>query len=290
MYRPMKAPLECPDIYKLPYPLLGSYKIDGIRALTVHGCLYSASLKRHANEQAQDMFGEINFLDGEITYGSPTGLDVLNRTASALRARDVTGDFYYWLFDYFESDFCKYTDRLERLKEAVYGFPQYNIIEQRLLKDPVQLLEMETEALQLGYEGLMVRTAEGRYKHGRATNREALIWKIKRFDDTEMIVVSVIEAQENLNEATINAVGLTERSSHKANKEGLRRAGSYLCVDEFGDYVKVQAGKFTHAEREYHYLNQESILNKVIKVKYFGKTPDGAYRFPRAIGVRHAND
>jgi len=283
-FRPMKAPIAVPDIYKLEYPLLGSPKIDGIRGATIDGQVLSQTLKRHPNKQVQRVFGAVDGLDGELVYGPPVGPDVMNRAQSAVRSVDKTGDFRFYLFDWILEPYMPYFLRQEELRDAVRGHPQYQILEQRMLKSPAEVLEYEAEQLQAGFEGLMLRTFEGHYKHNRATHRDKLIWKLKRFDDVELTCVDVEAAKANNNTKVVNALGLTERTYSKFSKEDKEEVGVYICLDG-ANIVRVAPGMMTKEQRELHF-HTRSIIGQRLTVRHFGRTPSGEMRFARVISIR----
>ena len=163
-----------------------------------------------------------------------------------------------------------------------------------------ELMEIEQRCVAEGYEGVMVRDPNGPYKWGRSTRKEGYLLKIKRFEDAEAIVVDVTERMHNANEAKVNALGLTERSSHKANQVPTGMLGSLVCnpllpepdggspcVFNGGVTFEIGTG-FTEQVRKD--LWQDRPIGKVIKFKYQGLTPDGVPRFPVFLGFRDERD
>ena len=73
-FLPMLAPNQKVDLNKVKYPLLASYKVDGIRCLFIKGEMLSRSLKPIQNKQLREKFRELIdrskdcglILDGEI--------------------------------------------------------------------------------------------------------------------------------------------------------------------------------------------------------------------------------
>ena len=304
LFKPMKAPSVSVNLAALTYPRLVSYKLDGIRGTVQNGQLYSNSMKLIPNQYAQKLFGDakLNGLDGELIVGPPNAPDAYRRTMSALMSRDgEPEELRFHVFDHLAVHGCiqfeePYKKRLERLKYNFSGewFKDFcPILPQVLVESEAQLLRMEAEALALGYEGLMIRSVNGIYKPGpnRSTQREGLIFKLKRFEDSEMNVMGVEEAMENHNEAKTNELGRSKRSSHKAGLVPSGMIGTLVGKDcKTGQEIRVGAGKMTADERRYWWEHRASIKGQIVKYKFF---PSGGKEFPRHptfLGFRDPRD
>jgi DNA ligase-1 len=114
------------------------------------------------------------------------------------------------------------------------------------------------------------------YKCGRSTLREGWLLKLKRFIDEEAEVVGFEEEMQNNNEKTRDAFGLSERSSHQDNKTGKERLGSFVVKNPRGEF-KVGTG-FTASQRQSFWERRDSLIGKVVTVKFF---PIGIKDLPR---------
>jgi DNA ligase-1 len=94
-----------------------------------------------------------------------------------------------------------------------------------------QITDLEERYLAAGFEGVMIRDPDGPYKQGRSTTREGWLLKVKRFEDSEALVIGMEEKMHNANEATVNALGHTERSSHIANLKPMDTLGALIVRD-----------------------------------------------------------
>ena len=66
---------------------------------------------------------------------------------------------------------------------------------------------------------------------------------------------------ENQNEATINELGRTQRSTHQENLVGKGMVGGLVCkMPETGLQINVGPGKMKHDKREYYWLHQDKLL------------------------------
>ena len=284
IFRPLRAPIAIPRLEDLEYPLLMSPKIDGIRGVTFGGKVHSSTMKLHTNLQVQRDFGDVEGLDGELTYGSPTGPDVMNRASSAVRARDVEGDFQFYLFDWVLDPEMPYYRRLEMLHEAIDGYPQYSTLQQVEANSPEEARAIEEGFILEGYEGAMMRNPMAPYKHNRATFRDRIIWKLKRFHDEELLCVDLEHAWANENAQTVNAMGLQERSYSIGNKTPKEEVGTYICTDGFREH-RIAPGMMTHEQRAEHWATR-SVVGEMLTVRHFGTTPAGELRFARVIAIR----
>lgn len=244
-FAPMLAATHEPKKYPLQFPLLASPKYDGIRCVIVDGVPMTRSLKKPVpNLFVRESLTGLPWFDGELIVGNPCDPEVCARTQSGIMAKAGEPDYYFYVFDLAHPKHAplSYFQRHALAKDMVesYDSDRIRFVEHSLISGEDALLEYENLLLSQGYEGAMVRSLHGEYKHGRATAKQGALTKIKRFDDAEGIIIAVHEEMENANEAVINALGKTERSSHKAGKIGKNTLGGYtvrttrLADDRFG--------------------------------------------------------
>lgn len=299
-FRPMLA-CKAPDLTALRYPLLASPKLDGIRCIMQGGVPVSRNLKPIPNRHiAAALRGLPDGLDGELIVGACNGHDVMNRTASGVMSADGEPDFTYHVFDWV-AEGRRFADRLEcaRIAVELSGGPLSLVVHEQVT-DAQQLAKFEQECVAGLFEGVMLRDPNGPYKFGRSTVREGYLLKVKRFEDAEAVVADSIERFHNANEAKVNALGLTERSTHKANKIGTNTLGALVC--NFSSWasgatlatvraVQFELGTgFDDAQRQALWLARDTLPGKLVKFKYQALTPDGVPRFPVFLGFRDGAD
>ncbi len=302
--RPMKAPGEPITNFQLKgidYPLYGSPKLDGIRALADGTQVLSASLKRIGNQHVQDCLGHPRYrgLDGELVVGLPYCVDeeddVFYRTSGPIRKRSGQPDFKFYVFDHFANpkapyesrwvDYVKNGSRIDELEHVV-------VLEQRLLNTPEEVLEYEAECVAKGYEGIMIRSGSAHYKEGRATLKEELIFKRKPIADDEAEIVGFYEQLENLNEKVVNELGTSSRSGHKENKVPKGTLGGFILKSDLWDDT-FNCGTIiggTIAFRKEVWENQDKYLGKIVKYKYQKYGSIDKPRQPRMKGFRDLSD
>jgi len=289
--KPMLA--DDANLDNLRFPLLASAKLDGIRAIVVNGVVMSRSLKPIPNKFVQALFGGLEYSDGELIVGDPTSKTVYRDTVSHVMSHDKSYfPVSFYMFDHIEDTADAYYTRASRL-EAMYRRQCEFIGPMKLHKQYEvgnldDLLTIEAEQLELGYEGLILRCPHAPYKAGRSTAKQGWLLKLKRFSDAEAVVTGFQERMHNANEATTDALGHTARSSHQANKHGRGDLGALLC-DFGGQPVSIGTG-FTDAERKEIWDNQTHHVGKTVKFKFFAYGVKDAPRHPVFLGWRSKLD
>lgn len=294
-FEPMLAPSNKNglDTSKLPYPMLMSPKLDGVRALVIGGVLVSRNLKPIPNAQAQKLFAGLpEGTDGELGVGSPTAKDFYRKTVSVVMSEDKTDpDLRYHVFDNFKQagGFFKRYSFLKTMK----AHANVNLVVHTVVNHQDGVSALEAEFLEEGFEGGMLRSMDGPYKYGRCTQNEANMLKVKQFVDAEAKVTGTYEYMHNDNEAEKNAIGHTERSQ---KKEGMRPAGVLGGLEVVGVNDPYQGQDFRIGcgfvmdERAELWKVRKSLVGKIAKFRYFPSGSKERPRFPVFLGWRDKRD
>lgn len=278
------------------YPVSLSYKLDGVRAFVEDGVLLSRSRKPIPNPFVQAWCQAhkeaLDGADGELIVGTPYNVEgeesVMSRTMSGVMSGKGQPSFTYYIFD---SVLAKggHRERLAAVANKAGGVPRVSIVDHARVTNESALLAYEQEALQGGYEGLMVRYPDGPYKQGRATLKEGYLSKLKRFATEEGTVVGTYELMRNENEARVDALGHTERSTVRSGLVAGGTLGGLLvrCADgcEFG-----LGGGFTAAQRADLWAKRDTLVGKTVTFKHFAYGRKDAPRFPVFVSFRDSMD
>lgn len=294
MFKPMLAG-TCEDITKLNYPLIASPKLDGIRCTVQNGVVMSRNLKPIPSKIVQGVFGRqsLEGIDGELVYGDPTADDCFNKTTSAVMRSAFPVEFeqeqlVLHVFDKLTD--APFIARLCDAKKDVLQTTQTVIVTHHIIQDHEELASFEAHHLDLGYEGVMVRSHDGPYKHGRSTVNQGYLLKIKQFVDNEAEVIGYEEQMHNNNEATKDALGHTKRSHEKAGMEPTGVLGA-LRVRDVTTGVEFNVGSgFKGEERAALWADKESLIGKFITYKSFPIGVLNKPRFPVYKGFRDPID
>lgn len=275
------------------FPVFASAKIDGIRALIKDGVVLSRSLKPIPNAFVQQLFGrpEYEGLDGELVVGAPNDAHCMQHTTSGVMSRAGEPDVKFFVFDawHYEAD-EKYVDRAYYIKGQVSWSARIQWVTQELLTTPADLDEFEARVLAEGYEGVMLRDPYSPYKFGRSTAKEGYLLKVKRFVDSEAIVLGFQELMKNANELSSDELGHAKRSSHKAGLVPMDTLGALLVRDlKTGAEFSIGGG-FTVAQREQFWYYRVNLPGKIVTYKHFLVGAKDAPRFPVFRSFRSPDD
>lgn len=294
-FRPTLAwSVEEKQLPDLPFPVAVSPKYDGVRALVRGGYVLSRTLKLIPNTYIQHYFGSMHFegFDGELmlfdrTTGAPLNL---HEISGAVRRACAYKPFNFMVFDWAHPDGQTWQHRQRYLKHTVPAWEHpVKLVPQTLCYTPNEILLQEEEALERGFEGIVIRNITGLYKHGRSTLREANFLRLKRTTDVEAQIVGFVEAESNLNEAETDERGYTKRSTHAAWKVPSNTLGSFL-VDYAGSVQSVPPGAFSAAERKHIWDNREDYVGKWLKFRHFPYGAKDKLRHARALAFRDTFD
>lgn len=283
------------DISTLNYPVLATPKLDGIRVLKVDGKAVTRKFKPIPNTYIRELLEKHlpDGVDGEImTPGT------FNDIQSKVMSFDGEPEFTFYAFDYVKDSLIKpYKDRMldmvndleSVVKDSTLPF-SINLLTPVLVRTVDELLELESQCLEHGFEGVMIRQPDGKYKCGRSTPKEQILMKLKRFMDAEARVIDFEEKMQNDNVQERDEFGLAKRSS---KKEGLIPANTLgsLIVEDLNSGVRFGIGSgFDDELKREIWINQTKYKNKIVKYKYQSVGAKDAPRFPVFLGFRSELD
>lgn len=303
--KPMKARDWIPE--KVQFPCYYQTKIDGVRAMNLDGNLVARTLKPHNNKYITNKYSQEQYkgLDGEmyLTELGPMHSDLCRETSSALRREHGEPDITWFVFDYVTEETINlpYEDRLFILENKVDSLcdPNIRVVPSVIIQSMSEFEELDSHALELGYEGSMLKSIKARYKEGRS-DKHMQSWRIKRFIEEECLVTAIEEGNSNQNEAKVNALGHTERSTHQENMHPNGQVGKIhgillkdmkdpvtgkVLIDK-GTSIIVGPGEMTISERKYFWNNQSEIIDKVVKFRCFPKGIKDLPRFGVYVCIR----
>jgi DNA ligase-1 len=289
--KPMKA---CDvELSKLVFPLYLSFKRDGIRGLKVDDKFLSRTFKPIPNKYIRNFIEQNlpNEIDGELLCGA-----TFNDTQSAVMTIEGEPNFTYHLFDYVKYD-CntvfnnRYVDLLvmhSKLPEIVKN--RVFVVRQYLVNNLEEVLVLEKEAIEQGFEGIVLRSITGIYKKGRSTVKEGYLLRYKRFYDAEAEIVGFIELMHNANEAEKDAFGRTKRSTKKAGLVPAGILGEFRLKDTQTGAIFGCGTGLLEDQRKRIWANQSDYMGKIVTYTYQQAGKKYLPRFPVFKGFRHKDD
>ena len=268
--------------------MIASPKLDGIRCSIQHESVLTKSLKLVPNLHVQKCLSEdaLHGYDGELIVGNPTAHDVYRQTNSAVMRIKGEPDFKLYVFD----NCAEISIYKHRRPVITCEHPNISILEHMIIDSMDTLALYEKSCLEQGYEGVILRDPHAMYKHGKSTALQGGSIKIKRFTDAEAIITGVEEQMHNGNEATVNELGRTQRSSHQENKVPMGTMGALICKDLETD-IEVRLGTgFSDLLRQDIWDNRTVTIGQMVKYKSFKIGVKDKPRHAVFLGFRHEDD
>lgn len=262
-FRPMLAE-KVGDLNKLKLPVLASPKIDGIRCAVVNNIAYSGrDMKQVPNGYIANFLQEYDGLDGELTVG-PT----FQTTCSGVMTEKGKPDFVYHVFDLHNLD-AGFETRYLALKDKAINWPlNIGLLPHFKIESVSELERYEETCLTSGYEGVMIRSLNGPYKFGRSTVNEGYLLKMKRFTDSDAIVIGFEQLMHNANIAGLGNTGLTERSSCQDGLIPGNLLGSLVAKDLITDVEFSIGTGFTAGQRKLLWAERTKLVGRKLSYKY----------------------
>lgn len=292
--KPMLAASEIPLETNLKFPLMVSYKLDGIRSLMIDGRAMSRKMLVLSNlylqEWAKEYATALHGLDGEVIVGQPYGEGVFQRSGSGITSIEGEPDFTFYVFEKWDST-RNARVRFAELSQQAEGIPRVYVLPQMIVHNVAQLKEVYAQALSIGYEGLILKNPLGAYKNGRSTVLEGTLLKWKEWADSEAVILGFKEGSTNTNVATKDELGHTKRSSAKEGKIPKDTLGSFLVKDIYsGVEFSASTGNLTVTEAKEFWDNRENLVGKIIVYKFQKSGVKDKPRFPGFKGFRSSID
>lgn len=300
-FEPMKAYNKTEDLSCIRYPKLVSFKLDGIRCEMKDGQLLSRSLKLIVNQQIREKLEPLVvyaqmadiILDGEIyAHGIPFGLisscvmtqDYTKKESIIawqilcekhdfdMTREEVFSKLKFYSFDCVnQGNFDEpFEDRHDVLQD-IGNMDEFNEIfvevEQAVIESYADVKIYFEYALEEGYEGLMLKEANSKYKCGRTTYKEDTMHKLKPYVTLDARIIAVVQATvvDPNAEKKINELGRSVTSKKKGDRILVERASDYVVLYE-GKEVKPTIA-LTKREKEEIWANRESYIGKMIEYK-----------------------
>ena len=271
---------------QMRWPLWASYKLDGIRCLITEDGPRTRSLKAVPNRHIAGCLEKLpTGLDGELVILDKAGNVNFRATTSAVMSHDGEPDFRYMVFDKFNAP-GGFEDRWRTLAKIPFADMWVRLVQQIPVAAERQVTDLFAEALQNGYEGLILRDPKAPYKHGRATANSQWMMKMKPWCDAEATVIGIVEAYANHNEAVRNELGRTKRSTNQANLVAKGTLGS-LVVQSPKWPKSFEVGTGFSAAEALAMWNDPNIVGKTIRFSYVDA---GGYDVPRHCSFQGFRD
>lgn len=266
---PMLAQDYLKQGHRIQYPCYGSPKLDGVRCLAIRHAdrveLKSRGGKEYVVPHIQDQLmlcmevGQV--FDGELYIHGK----YLEEIVSAVKkTNDNSIDLEYIIFDIVKDETYEHRlismQALRRYKLSCLECPSIDVISFCEIQDENHMKQKHKEYVSRGYEGIMIRSYDGKYESGK---RSAGLQKYKTFSDNEFRIIDVLP-----------------------DKDG----GAVFCVQNTfaNNTFNVVGG--SHEDRKAWLKNRELLIDKWVTIKYQTLYKDTQIpQFPTLVGFREGS-
>jgi len=298
--------------------LLISIKLDGCRLLIKQGKIVTRSLKSLVNKQLNEKFEPLRkyteekniIIDGEVfapnipfqfivscfmteNYNTKQAIkkwDEMCKEHNFFSTREeVFNKLKFYCFDYLhpESPDIPFKDRIIKASLVSEQFPKLmELLEHKEVHYKKEIEDYFQKALEEGYEGLILRNPNGRYKFNRCTIKENIAFKLKPWVTEDAKIIDIVQAtQVNKDiEKTITELGRSRTSKRQEDRHNINKAQGFV-VDFHGKELIVPIA-MTDKMKKYIWLHQNEYVNKFIEFKYMNVGMKDLPRIPKFIRIR----
>jgi DNA ligase-1 len=242
----------------LPFPVIATPKIDGIRCLIVGGRAVTRSLRpipnRYIRAELERLLPE--GADGELRVGHS-----FNSTTRAVMDRHGRPRFVFHMFDLVGDPDQPYRDRLRGLWAWLRTNRDKRIrpVPRKRLADHAAAVAYEARCIANRFEGICARTPDSPYKQGRSTVDQGWLLKFKRLTDSEAEILDLIPGKNG-------------------------SAGSVLVRD------LVTGSEFSIAAAPIGEAPARSWIGRIVKYSFQPYGTRERPRFPQFVGFRAKED
>ncbi|MCK4259913.1 MAG: hypothetical protein KAX49_13105 [Halanaerobiales bacterium] len=299
-FKPMLMDNKQLNLNEIKYPMYSSNKLDGIRCIFKDGQMISRSFKQIPNKQLQKKFEELKeltkgndlILDGELYCHGFSFQDVTravmtkdfddektikklkkefgNIKLAAIEMLKLIKGIKFYMFDIVN---LSNLDEIFALRCANVSklTSEHNVLIEQVMQSCVNnKAEVEAKfklALDEGYEGLILKCPQGKYKCGRTTPKENLGYKVKPYITFDAQIIGFIQSTivDPNAEKTKDKFGGSVTSNKKDDRIPIDRAASFVV--RYKDKEVHVSIATTDKEKKYIWDNQNEFINRWIEYK-----------------------
>ena len=257
---------------KISYPVYGQYKFNGVRDLNKSSV---GSWSRKGKFWDERCVEHLKFdtkgltVDGELML--PHANNTFQESMAAVkkfRTKDeiikgvlkpASKKLHYYIYDVVIEG-MGFKERYAELKKLSKSFPkQVHLAKTVLLKNRKEVEDFLDKAIDLGYEGIILRTMDGEYE---INNRSNSLLKYKRFIDEEFEIVDIVSGEGRDKGCAIFICKTKKGLTFKVNPEG------------------------SDAKRREYYRDRKKLIGKLATVRFQAWTDEGKPYIATMVEVR----
>ena len=251
--------------HKINWPAGVSYKIDGIRCIISIANGKAKCTSRTGNELfnlghiTDELLGVTDdiIIDGELYSDKHSFEEIVSIVRKSKSEDPRMLDIYFYAFDIINDK--TYHQRVVNLDFLTSRVNNTKIVPWKIASSEERMLSFHKEAIELGYEGTMVRNLDSKYKPNK---RSYDLLKYKEFIDNEFLITGWKTGKGKFaNIPTFELITL-DKKTFEATPKG------------------------NEAIRAEYMANADSYIGLRATVRFFEYTADGIPRFPVMVAIR----
>ena len=265
---PMLAKDFAEHCHKVRYPAFVQPKLDGVRCIARKEdgdiVLYTRGGKQipfmyHIKDELKNILDEGEILDGELYSPDITFQQIISIVRKTKSEDKDSHLIQYHIYDY-PIVGLSFEDRNKLLNEKInFNSDFLKLVETQIVYSLEDIDAFHTQMKRLGYEGTMVRNARGLY---RFKYRSDDLLKYKDFIDEEFLITGIRDDTGPNGDECI-----------------------FICNTDEGKEFLVRSTGTSEYRAELISI-KDTLISKMLTVKYQEKTDDGIPRFPVGVGIR----
>lgn len=269
---------------QISYPKVAMPKHNGVRGFNQQGNLLARSLKPIKNKYCSKTFAGLSLsgVEGELVVGEYNDEEVFVNSQSGVNTIEGIPDVMWYAFDIYHPT-KTFMERLALRDQVVKAAnnPRVQLIPWIIVYNDKEMDVYAKKCLLLGYEGIVLKDPNAKYKTGRSSDKEGIFLRYCPWFKSEARIIGIEEGEVNNNESVINELGYKKKSSHKENKVGSGRGGRVHVMD-IKSKTHFRMPIPSVALQEAMWAHPEQYKGKIVHYKF--KPPvkrDGKPRFPQ---------
>lgn len=282
LFSPMLFPNESVGFEAINKPYMASIKLDGIRCIFKNGEMLSRSFKPIENKQLNERFVSMKALsletgiiyDGEL-YSTELNFQELMhyvRTEDlSIDGEDLPKSIMFYCFDALDMNKLDST-AIERSDTLCFelnskSIPFVSVIPQNIISTPEEVKSLFEDAVENGFEGLILKAPDSLYKFGRITAKSGNGYKFKPYRTYDGIIIGVEQATvvDPTAERKLNELGYHKTSQKKDDRIPIEKASAFIV--KYGSEVVKVTLAMTDEEKEKVWKERESLDGKWVEYK-----------------------
>lgn len=274
-FLPMLANKYQDKMKYIKFPALCQPKLDGIR-FTARSINNEIELRSRSNlikpsfdyirNDIKDLPKNIT-LDGEF-YSKSMTFQALNGLCNKKKTFTVNESIKYYIFDcyFFDNPDATFAERYEFISEFTKNRKYIELVKCTTITSPNEIKPLHDKFVKEGYEGLMIRNINSKYK---LKDRSNDLLKFKEFFDEEFEIVKCIASDSSTEKDAIMFILKTKNNDEFT----VRPRDTFINrIEMYKDYLK----------------HPDNYIGKLYTVRYQEKYPDNDVpRFGIGIGIRY---